>query len=103
MDTNLLVIGLVWYVVFLLSTTCHEAAHALAAKLRRQASPQQKQTRRPKERNLGAPEPQTIFLHADPPASWLRDNTASSKLFQSGAPTHIHASRSLAPSARLIA
>ena len=25
--------GVVWYVVFLLSTTCHEAAHALAAKL----------------------------------------------------------------------
>lgn len=25
--------GLVWYVVFLLSTTCHEAAHALVAKL----------------------------------------------------------------------
>ncbi|HXK05455.1 MAG TPA: site-2 protease family protein [Verrucomicrobiae bacterium] len=33
MDTNLLVMGLVWYVVFLLSTTCHEAAHALAAKI----------------------------------------------------------------------
>jgi Zn-dependent protease len=33
MDTNLLVMGLLWYVVFLLSTTCHEAAHALAAKL----------------------------------------------------------------------
>ncbi len=28
-----LVLGLVWYIVFLLSTTCHEAAHALAAKL----------------------------------------------------------------------
>jgi Zn-dependent protease len=28
-----LVLGFVWYVVFLLSTTCHEAAHALAAKL----------------------------------------------------------------------
>jgi Zn-dependent protease len=26
-------LGLVWYVVFLLSTTCHEAAHAWAAKL----------------------------------------------------------------------
>jgi Zn-dependent protease len=28
-----LALGLVWYVVFLFSTTCHEAAHALAAKL----------------------------------------------------------------------
>jgi Zn-dependent protease len=28
-----LVAGLVWYVVFLLSTTCHEAAHAWAAQL----------------------------------------------------------------------
>jgi Zn-dependent protease len=32
MDSNFLVLGLLWYVVFLLSTTCHEAAHALAAK-----------------------------------------------------------------------
>ena len=28
-----LALGFVWYVVFLFSTTCHEAAHALAAKL----------------------------------------------------------------------
>src|SRR5580692_4902334 len=28
-----LALGFAWYVVFLLSTTCHEAAHALAAKL----------------------------------------------------------------------
>jgi Zn-dependent protease len=28
-----LALGLVWYVVFLFSTTCHEAGHALAAKL----------------------------------------------------------------------
>jgi Zn-dependent protease len=33
MSTDFLVAGLVWYVVFLLSTTCHEAAHAFAAKL----------------------------------------------------------------------
>src|SRR5205807_5041545 len=33
MDTTSLVTGAVWYIVFLLSTTCHEAAHALAAKL----------------------------------------------------------------------
>src|SRR5215471_6844317 len=33
MSNDLLVMGLVWYVVFLLSTTCHEAAHALVAKL----------------------------------------------------------------------
>jgi Zn-dependent protease len=33
MNTDFLVAGLVWYVVFLLSTTCHEAAHAFAAKL----------------------------------------------------------------------
>ena len=31
MDGNLLALGLVWYAVFLLSTTCHEAAHAQAA------------------------------------------------------------------------
>jgi Zn-dependent protease len=33
MDSDFLVLGVTWYVVFLLSTTCHEAAHALAAKL----------------------------------------------------------------------
>ena len=32
MSPDLLASGLVWYVVFLLSLTCHEAAHALAAK-----------------------------------------------------------------------
>jgi len=32
MNGESLVAGVVWYVVFLLSTTCHEAAHALAAK-----------------------------------------------------------------------
>src|SRR5690242_15690614 len=32
MTPDTLAIGLLWYVVFLLSTTCHEAAHALAAK-----------------------------------------------------------------------
>src|SRR5574337_1031158 len=26
-------LGVVWYIVFLISTTCHEAAHAFAAKL----------------------------------------------------------------------
>lgn len=31
MDTNLLLTGLLWYVAFLFSTTCHEAAHAWAA------------------------------------------------------------------------
>jgi Zn-dependent protease len=31
MDTNLLITGLLWYVAFLFSTTCHEAAHALVA------------------------------------------------------------------------
>ncbi|HEY6946249.1 MAG TPA: site-2 protease family protein [Candidatus Acidoferrum sp.] len=30
---DLLAIGFIWYVVFLFSTTCHEAAHALVAKL----------------------------------------------------------------------
>lgn len=30
---DLLVYGFIWYVVFLFSTTCHEAAHALVAKL----------------------------------------------------------------------
>ena len=33
MNSDFLIAGLVWYVVFLLSTTCHEAAHAWAAKL----------------------------------------------------------------------
>jgi len=32
-DSELLAIGPLWYVVFLLSLTCHEAAHALVAKL----------------------------------------------------------------------
>jgi len=32
MSPETLSLGLVWYVVFLLSLTCHEAAHALAAK-----------------------------------------------------------------------
>ena len=31
MDSQQLLMGLVWYIVFLLSTTCHEAAHALVA------------------------------------------------------------------------
>jgi Zn-dependent protease len=33
MNPDTLLLGVTWYVVFLLSTTCHEAAHALAAKL----------------------------------------------------------------------
>ena len=33
MDPDTLALGPLWYVAFLLSTTCHEAAHALAAKL----------------------------------------------------------------------
>ena len=33
MNPEFLIAGLVWYVAFLLSTTCHEAAHAWAAKL----------------------------------------------------------------------
>ena len=33
MDSNFLIFGFAWYVVFLFSTTCHEAAHAFAAKL----------------------------------------------------------------------
>jgi Zn-dependent protease len=32
LTSDFLAAGLVWYVVFLLSTTCHEAGHALAAK-----------------------------------------------------------------------
>ena len=36
-DTNSILLGITWYVVFLLSTTCHEAAHALAAKIGVQA------------------------------------------------------------------
>ena len=34
MNSEFLIAGLVWYVVFLLSTTCHEAAHAWAFRLR---------------------------------------------------------------------
>lgn len=33
MSGELVALGLVWYLVFLFSLTCHEAAHALAAKL----------------------------------------------------------------------
>ena len=33
MNTPELALGAIWYVVFLFSTTCHEAAHALVAKL----------------------------------------------------------------------
>ncbi len=30
---EILAYGMIWYLVFLFSTTCHEAAHALAARL----------------------------------------------------------------------
>jgi Zn-dependent protease len=33
MKTPDLALGVIWYIVFLFSTTCHEAAHALAAKM----------------------------------------------------------------------
>ncbi len=33
MNPQFLVLGVLWYIVFLFSTTCHEGAHALAAKL----------------------------------------------------------------------
>jgi Zn-dependent protease len=33
MNADAVLLGVTWYVVFLLSTTCHESAHALAAKL----------------------------------------------------------------------
>ena len=33
LNPQLLMLGFIWYVVFLFSTTCHEASHALAAKL----------------------------------------------------------------------
>ena len=33
MDPQLLFHGVIWYIAFLFSTTCHEGAHALAAKL----------------------------------------------------------------------
>jgi Zn-dependent protease len=33
LSPELLVLGFIWYVAFLFSTTCHEAAHALAAKI----------------------------------------------------------------------
>jgi len=33
MNAEFLVLGVIWYVVFLFSTTCHEGAHALTAKL----------------------------------------------------------------------
>ncbi|MGH9776246.1 MAG: site-2 protease family protein [Candidatus Acidiferrales bacterium] len=33
METQSLALGLIWYIVFLFSTTCHEAAHAMVAKL----------------------------------------------------------------------
>jgi len=33
MSPDFLVLGVIWYIVFLFSTTCHEGAHALSAKL----------------------------------------------------------------------
>ena len=33
LSPEFLVQGLIWYIVFLFSTTCHEASHALVAKL----------------------------------------------------------------------
>jgi Zn-dependent protease len=33
MNPEIIAVGVVWYVAFLFSTTCHESAHALAAKL----------------------------------------------------------------------
>jgi Zn-dependent protease len=33
LSPELLALGFIWYVAFLFSTTCHEAAHALAAKM----------------------------------------------------------------------
>ena len=33
MDPQFLVVGVIWYIVFLFSTTCHEGAHALVAKI----------------------------------------------------------------------
>jgi Zn-dependent protease len=33
MDSQFVVLGFIWYVIFLFSTTCHEGAHALVAKL----------------------------------------------------------------------
>ena len=33
LSPDLLMMGFIWYVVFLFSTTCHEASHALAAKI----------------------------------------------------------------------
>ncbi len=33
LSAETLVIGFIWYVAFLFSTTCHEASHALVAKL----------------------------------------------------------------------
>src|SRR4029077_11651214 len=33
MAPDFLVLGVIWYIVFLFSTTCHEGAHALVAKL----------------------------------------------------------------------
>jgi Zn-dependent protease len=33
MNSNEIALGIIWYLVFLFSTTCHEAAHALVAKL----------------------------------------------------------------------
>lgn len=33
MTPDFLILGFIWYIVFLFSTTCHEGAHALAAKI----------------------------------------------------------------------
>jgi Zn-dependent protease len=33
MNTEFIVVGVIWYIAFLFSTTCHEGAHALVAKI----------------------------------------------------------------------
>ena len=33
MTSGFLLVGVIWYIVFLFSTTCHEGAHSLAAHL----------------------------------------------------------------------
>src|SRR5258708_40352624 len=33
LDPQVIVLGFIWFIVFLFSTTCHEAAHALVAKI----------------------------------------------------------------------
>jgi len=67
-NTEFLIAGVVWYVVFLLSTTCHEAAHAWAAQLGGDLTPSMAGRSRSTPFPISAANP----LDGDLPAAHLR-------------------------------